>query len=337
MNAISDVARLAGVSKATASRALSGRGYVAEETRQRVVEAAASLGFVASTNAASLVTGQTKNVGLVIPFVNRWYFGEVLEGIEGALMDAGYDLSLYRLREDEDQRRRVFDYFLVRKRVDAVIAVGIALSPQEVELLHNLKKPIVGVGGEIEGISTLSIDDEECAHRATRHLIGLGHRRIVHLGGSLDRQMDFTVHARRLEGYHRAMREAGLEAVDSHFPTEFSMEGGYAAALQVLADPAQRPTAIFAGCDEIAFGAIIAARQLGLSVPSALSVIGLDGHENAAMFGLTTLRQQPVLQGARAVELVMQQLLSPRDDFPSEHFVVEATLDVRSSTTAPSA
>jgi DNA-binding LacI/PurR family transcriptional regulator len=302
-----------------------------------VVEAAASIGFVASTNAASLVTGQTKNVGLVIPFVNRWYFGEVLEGIEGALMDAGYDLSLYRLREDEEQRKRVFDYYLVRKRVDAVIAVGIALNPREVELLHNLKKPIVGVGGEIDGISTLSIDDEECANLATRHLIGLGHRRIVHLGGSLDRQMDFTVHAKRLDGYHRAMREAGLEAVDSYFPTEFSMEGGYAAALQVLADPADRPTAIFAGCDEIAFGAIIAARQLGLSVPSALSVIGVDGHENAAMFGLTTLRQQPALQGARAVELVMQQLLSPRAEFPSEHFVVDVTLDVRSSTTAPPA
>jgi DNA-binding LacI/PurR family transcriptional regulator len=337
VNAIADVARLAGVSKATASRALSGRGYVAEETRQRVVEAAASIGFVASTNAASLVTGQTKNVGLVIPFVNRWFFGEVLEGIEGALMDAGYDLSLYRLRDDEEQRRRVFDYYLVRKRVDAVIAVGIALNAHEVELLHNLKKPIVGVGGEIDGISTLSIDDEECANLATRHLIGLGHRRIVHLGGSLDRQMDFTVHAKRLDGYHRAMREAGLEAVDSYYPTEFSMEGGYAAALQVLADPAERPTAIFAGCDEIAFGAIIAARQLGLSVPSALSVIGVDGHENAAMFGLTTLRQQPALQGARAVELVMQQLLSPRDEFPSEHFVVDVALDVRSSTTAPPA
>ena len=335
MNAIADVARLAGVSKATASRALSGRGYVAEETRLRVVEAAASLGFVASTNAASLVTGQTKNVGLVIPFVNRWYFGEVLEGIEGALMDAGYDLSLYRLREDEEQRKRVFDYYLVRKRVDAVIAVGIALNAHEVELLHNLKKPIVGIGGEIDGISTLSIDDEECANLATRHLIGLGHRKIVHLGGSLDRRMDFTVHAKRLDGYHRAMREAGLKAVDSYFPTEFSMEGGYAAALQVLADPAERPTAIFAGCDEIAFGAIIAARQLGLSVPSALSVIGVDGHENAAMFGLTTLRQQPALQGARAVELLMQQLLSPRDEFPSEHFVVDVTLDVRSSTTAP--
>lgn len=335
MNAIADVARLAGVSKATASRALSGRGYVAEVTRARVVEAAASIGFVVSTNAASLVTGQTKNVGLVIPFVNRWYFGEVLEGIEGALMDAGYDLSLYRLRDDQEQRKRVFDYFLVRKRVDAVIAVGIALNAHEVGLLHNLKKPIIGVGGEIEGISTLSIDDEESGHRATRHLIGLGHRRITHLGGSLDRQMDFTVHAKRLEGYRRAMREAGLSSEETYFPTEFTMEGGYVAALQILADPATRPSAIFAGCDEIAFGAIIAARQLGVSVPASLSVIGVDGHENAAMFGLTTLRQQPLWQGARAVELVMQQLTTPREDFPSEHFTVEAILDVRSSTTAP--
>lgn len=335
MNAIADVARLAGVSKATASRALSGRGYVAADTRQRVVEAAASIGFVASTNAASLVTGQTKNVGLVIPFVNRWYFGEILEGIEGALIDAGYDLSLYRLRDDQEQRKRVFDYFLVRKRVDAVIAVGISLNAHEVQLLHNLKKPIVGVGGEIDGISTLSIDDEECAHRATTHLISLGHRRVMHLGGSLDRQMDFTVHAKRVAGYERAMREARLEP--SYFATEFSMEGGYAAALHVLADASARPTAIFAGCDEIAFGTIIAARQLGLNVPSALSVIGIDGHENAAMFGLTTLRQQPALQGARAVELVMQQLVAPRDSFLSEHFVVEASLDVRSSTTAPAA
>jgi len=333
--AIADVAKAAGVSKSTVSRALSGSGYVSAETRRRVAEVAAELGFVASTNAASLVTGQTKNVGLVIPFVNRWYFGEVLEGIEGALMGAGYDLSLYRLREDAEHRKRVFDYFLVRKRVDAVIAVGIALNPHEVQLLHNLKKPIVGVGGEIEGISTLSIDDEANAHLATNHLIALGHRRIVHLGGSLDRQMDFTVHAKRLDGYRRAMTEAGLSAMQSYVPTDFTMEGGYAAALQLLADPRERPTAIFAGCDEIAFGAIIAARQLGVGVPSALSVIGIDGHENSAMFGLTTLRQEPALQGAQAVTLIMDELLLPREEFASEHFTVETVLDVRSSTTSP--
>ena len=97
MSAISDVARLAGVSKSTASRALTGRGYVSEETRRRVSDAAAEIGYIASPNAASLVTGRTKNVGIVIPFVNRWFFGEVLEGAERALLSAGYDLTLYNL------------------------------------------------------------------------------------------------------------------------------------------------------------------------------------------------------------------------------------------------
>ena len=337
MAGIADVARAAGVSKSTVSRALSGSGYVSAETRRRVAEVAASLGFVASANAASLVTGQTKNVGVVIPFVNRWYFGEVLEGIESALMDAGYDLSLYRLRDDEQHRRRVFDYFLVRKRVDAVIAVGIALNTHEVQLLHNLGKPIVGVGGQVDGISTLGVDDEAAGHLATTHLLSLGHRRIVHLGGSLDRQMDFTVHANRLEGYRRAMAEAGLATLQGYVPTEFTMEGGYAAALQLLADPRERPTAVFAGCDEIAFGAIIAARQLGIGVPSGLSVISIDGHDNAAMFGLTTLRQQPALQGEQAVGLILDELAAPRLDFATHHSTVAVELQVRSSTTSPTA
>jgi LacI family repressor for deo operon, udp, cdd, tsx, nupC, and nupG len=97
MSAIADVARLAGVSKATASRALSGRGYVSPATRARVAEAAAEIGYVVSSNASSLVTGQSKNVGVVLPFINRWFFAELLEGIEEALIEADYDLTLYRL------------------------------------------------------------------------------------------------------------------------------------------------------------------------------------------------------------------------------------------------
>ena len=335
MSGIADVARAAGVSKSTVSRALSGSGYVSVATRVRVETAATELGFVASSNAASLVTGRTKNVGLVIPFLNRWYFAEVLVGIEGALMDAGYDLSLYRLRDSEQHRRRVFDYFLMRKRVDAVISVGIALSTTEVALLRNLGKPIVGIGGAIPGIPTISIDDVGSSRLATEHLLQLGHTQIVHLGGSLDRQMDFTVHAKRLEGFQAAMSGAGPDARAAFHPTEYSMEGGYAAALRVLADPLTRPTAIAAGCDEIAFGAIIAARQLGIAVPSALSVIGIDGHDHADMFGLTTLRQDPAVQGAHAVELVMRQLLSPAEPVAPVHTLVEVQLDVRASTTAP--
>ncbi|GAB3134368.1 LacI family DNA-binding transcriptional regulator [Marisediminicola antarctica] len=335
VSALADVARMAGVSKSTASRALSGAGYVALPTRERVERAASAIGYVASSNAASLVTGQTRNVGVVIPFINRWFFAEVLEGIESTLIGAGYDLTLYRLSSDPDQRRRVFDYFLVRKRVDAVIAIGIELDPSEIGLLRSLGKPIVGLGGPIDGMSTLSIDDVEAARLATEHLISLGHRRIMHLGGDQFEQMDFRVHAQRLTGFRLAMDEAGIERGDDFRAVPFSVPGGYRAARQLLSDPRLRPTAIMAGCDEIAIGVIIAARELGLDVPRQLSVIGIDDHDLAAMFGLTTLRQEPCRQGARAVELVMRELSISGDPAAIERVTVPLAFVARHSTTAP--
>jgi len=335
VSAIADVARVAGVSKATASRALSGRGYVAAGTRERVVRAAADMGFVVSSNAASLVTGQSRNVGVVIPHLDRWFFTQVLEGIESALIAAGYDLTLYRLSADADQRRRVFDYFLVRKRVDAVIAIGIALTPHEVEMLVSLGKPIVGVGGEISGIATLSIDDVGASRLATEHLVALGHRHIVHLGGEHDEQADFRVLARRLGGFREALAAAGLQYDHDFRTTVFSIPGGFSSALALLADADTRPTAIVAGCDEIAIGVIIAARQLGISIPEQLSVIGIDDHELSGMFGLTTIRQQPAAQGALAVGLALDELAKPSGAAEPTPVLVPVELVERASTAPP--
>jgi len=335
VSAIADVARAAGVSKATASRALSGRGYVSADTRERVVRAAADMGFVVSSNAASLVTGQSRNVGVVIPHLDRWFFTQVLEGIESALIAAGYDLTLYRLSADADQRRRVFDYFLVRKRVDAVIAIGIALTPNEVDMLVSLGKPIVGVGGEISGIATLSIDDAAVSRMATEHVIALGHRRILHLGGEHDEQADFRVLANRLGGYREALAAASLSRDDDFRTTVFSIPGGFESALAVLADHASRPTAIVAGCDEIAIGVIIAARQLGIRVPEDLSVIGIDDHELSLMFGLTTVRQVPASQGALAVSLALDELSEPTGAVAPTPVLVPVELIERSSTAPP--
>ena len=336
MSALSDVARAAQVSKATASRALSGRGYVSTETRDRVVSAAAELGYVVSSNAASLVTGQTRNVGVVIPYINRWYFGEVLEGIESALIAAGYDLTLYRLSPDAAERRKVFEYFLVRKRVDAVIAVGIELTSHEVGLLHALGKPIVGIGGEIDGMATLSIDDVAAAALATNHLISLGHTRIMHFGGDHEKEMDFRVHSQRLRGFREAMDAAGLDSSEKSFRSAaLSMPGGYSLGLSVLADPRSRPTAIVAGSDELAIGTIVAARQLGIQVPAQLSVVGIDGHELSEMFGLTTIAQHPKAQGTRAVGLVMDELADESRAAEREWRAYPVRLEVRASTTAP--
>lgn len=338
MSALSDVARLAQVSKATASRALSGNGYVSVDTRNRVVSAAATIGYVVSSNAASLVTGHTRNVGVVIPFINRWYFAEVLEGIESALIAAGYDLTLYRLSADATERRRVFEYFLVRKRVDAVIAVGVEPTANEVDLLQSLAKPIVGIGGAIDGIAALSIDDVAAAALVTDHLISLGHRRIMHVGGGQQNELDFCVHSQRMAGFRQAMRAAGLPCGPENFrATDVSIQAGYAAGLAILADPRARPSAIVGGSDEVAIGIIVAARQLGIQVPAQLSVVGIDGHDLAPMFGLTTLAQHPKLQGTMAVELVMDELTQRRDRSALNWRAYPASLEVRRSTTAPSA
>lgn len=336
MSALSDVARLAQVSKATASRALSGNGYVSADTRDRVVSAAATIGYVVSSNASSLVTGNTRNVGVVIPHINRWYFGEILEGIESALIAAGYDLTLYRLSTDPIERRRVFEYFLVRKRVDAVIAVGIELTTHEVSLLHSLAKPIVGVGGPVEGIAALSIDDVAAAALVTEHLVSLGHTHIMHVGGSPHKELDFRVHSQRLAGFRQAMDAAGLRSGDEAFrATETSIQGGYGAGLAILADPRTRPSAIVAGSDEVAIGIIVAARQLGIQVPAQLSIVGIDGHDLAAMFGLTTLAQHPKAQGRMAVDLLMDELAERPDRSALNWHAYPVSLEVRRSTTAP--
>ncbi len=335
MSAIADVARLAGVSKSTASRALSGHGYVSRETRSRVERAASEIGYVPSSIASSLATGLTRNVGVVIPFVNRWFFAEVLEGIESALITAEYDLTLYRLHDDAERRQRIFDYFLARKRVDAVIAVGISLSAHEVRSLNSLGKPIVGIGGDVPAISTLSIDDASASRFLTEHLVSLGHTRIMHLGGDQHEQMDFAVHARRLAGVRDALAATGLSHSHDFRAVAYSIPGGYAGGLAVLSDPSHRPTAIVAGCDEIAIGVILAAHELGIDVPSQLSVVGIDGHVLADMFGLTTLEQHPTTQGERAVRLIMDRLSPEGSQLDNERITMPVDFIVRRSTTAP--
>jgi DNA-binding LacI/PurR family transcriptional regulator len=329
MAGIADVARAAGVSKATASRALTGSGYVSEQTRVRVLEAATSLGYVASTAAVSLATGKTQNIGVVMPFVTRWFFSEVLEGIQDALLRHGYDLTLYDARPGTEGRKRVFDDFLARKRFDGLIAVGLEPDDNELERLIAIGRPVVSVVGENSGTSVVGLDDQHASRRATEHLIELGHTRITFLGGGGPHPA-FVDH-KRLLGYEATMTDAGL--APSHVFSPITMPGGYAAAVDLLGDVRARPTAIVGTCDEVAIGAIIAARRLGLPVPSSLSVVGIDNHEFADMFSLTTLEQSPQAQGSHAAELLLQQLREP--DAPVLEVRLKAKFIVRNSTAPP--
>jgi len=327
MPGIADVAHRAGVSKATASRALSGGGQVSPATRERVRAAASALGYVPSTSAVSLATGRTRTVGVVIPSLTRWFFSEVLEGVQAVLLDEGLDLTLYDARPGTEERRRVFDDFLARQRFDGLIAVGLEPDDRELERLIAIGRPVVSVVGGGPGTSSVAIDDLRTARRATEHLLELGHTDIAFLGGRADGGGP-TVDATRLRGYRDAMRDAGAAA--RHLPAPPSLPGGYAVAVDLLGDSRARPTAIVGVCDEVAIGAIIAARRLGIPVPGVLSVVGIDDHEYAEMFSLTTLAQSPRAQGAAAARLLCDQLADP-DRAPVAESL-QARLVVRSST-----
>ena len=335
MSTLADVAKLAGVSKSTASRALSGHGSVSQRTKEKVSDMAKVLGFVPSSAAESLATGRSRNIALVTPFINRWFYAEVIDGVESALISAGYDLTLYRLTNDPDQRKSLFEYFLVRKGVDAVIALTLFVSDDEVQRLRKLGKPIVGIGGQIPGIPTFSIDDVRTAKRATEHLLELGHTKIIHIGGDQQKQLDFEVHSNRLKGFREALSDANLGHTDDFFADDFDIAGGYRSALKALGDSQSRPTAIVAGSDEIAIGVMAAAREIGVRVPEDLSIIGIDGHPLADTFGLTTMNQHPSRQGSMAVSEALAQLGGAWDESDDSHLELQVDLKIRTTTAPP--
>lgn len=309
MVSIDEVARLAGVSTATVSRALSGRGNVSAAARERVRVAADTLGYVVSSRASSLASGRTRNIGVIVPFLDRWFFSTVLSGVSSALMRRGYDITLYNITDDREVRREVFTTALRRKRVDAVIAVSIELDETETQQLLDLKMPVIAIGEPTPRLETLTVDNEALARLATEHLLSLGHRDIAHIGANPEFDQDFHIPTQRRQGFELTLKEAGITPEPGFIePADFTVEGGYRACKQLLGRPGRRPTAVFAASDEMAIGAVLAARDLGYRVPEDLSVIGIDGHELGEFFRLTTVDQFPLGQGERAVDAVLARL-----------------------------
>jgi DNA-binding LacI/PurR family transcriptional regulator len=327
---IEDVARRAGVSIATVSRALRGLPDVAATTRDRVLEAAAELDYVASPFAARLASGRTATVGVVVPFVNRWFFAEVIDGVEAALRKSGFDLLLYNLG-DEEGRARFFDVMPIRKRVDAVLIASLVLDAAEFEALGALSCPVGLLGLERPGFLSTRIDDVAGARTAVRHLLDLGHRRIGLIGGDTDDPMRFTPPLRRRDGYRDALREAGVEPdPDLEVLGYFTIDGGGEAASRLLAIP-DRPTALFAESDEMAYGAMRTARRAGLRVPEDVAIIGFDDHVTAELMNLSTIRQ-PVAEQAVDITTRLLSIIAAPDGDGADEVVLPTELVVRGST-----
>ncbi|MFU8873475.1 LacI family DNA-binding transcriptional regulator [Micromonospora sp. SL4-19] len=319
MTKIDDVARLAGVSTATVSRALRGLPTVSAATRRRVLAAAEQLQYAVSPNASRLAGGKTGTVAIVVPRITRWFFGTVVEAVEDFLDQNGYDLLLYNLGGREQTRQRVLRTASLHKRVDAIILVATPLRPTDVTALTKLDLPGVTIssGSGVPGWPYVRIDDVAAARTATRHLLDLGHTRIAHISGDPDDELAFTTHLDRRHGYQEALRAAGIRPDPSlDVESQFTIDGGIRATAELLAR-GEPPTAIFAACDEMAMGAMTALRDAGLRVPQDVSVIGVDDHDLAGVLGLSTIAQPAAEQGLLAARILLDPLgVRTADPYP---------------------
>ena len=293
---IKDVAGLAGVSPSSVSRSIRGMGGVSAGTTERIRAAADQLGYTVSPAAYRLATGRTGTIAVVMPYLTRWFFAELLGGAEAVIRQAGLDLLLYHIG-DLEMRKRYFSSGILRKRVDGVLIATLALTEPEVSALRSLDVPVCMVGTLVEGFSSVCIDDVASARTAVQHLINLGHERIALIAGDPREPMHFTVPPQRHAGYLAALGAAGLPTgPELEAQGAFTVEGGEEATVQLLGR-AELPTAIFAECDEMAFGALRVLDRVGLRVPDDVSVVGFDDHPMASYFGLTTVAQDVAEQG----------------------------------------
>ncbi|MDQ1574933.1 MAG: LacI family transcriptional regulator, repressor for deo operon, udp, cdd, tsx, nupC, and nupG [Microbacteriaceae bacterium] len=334
MTGIDEVARATGVSTATVSRALRGLPNVSENTRARVRTAADKLGYVASSSASGLASGRTLAMGVVVPSVSRWFYTTVLAGIDAELRAASYDMILFNLGGPRGDRERVFHRSILRKRTDALLALCLDFTADEQVELASTGHPTIVVGGPVRGLRNVGIDERTTARRATEHLIALGHREIAHLGGEGEEGLSHQVPVGRMHGFEDALRIAGIPTRREWVvPGRFTLPSGRAAMNALLERPGPRPTAVFAGSDEMAIGAILAAHDHGLTVPGDLSVIGIDNHDFAESFGLTTMAQNPFEQGAVAARILLGELAGATPH--NRSLTMPVTLVERASTAPP--
>jgi len=329
MAGIKEIAEEAGVSTATVSRALRGFHHVNDETRAKIVAAAEKLNYPIPQGNKPSPLGRTNNIGVVAPYISRWYFAQVISGAEQALREAGFDLLLYNFSQMKG-RERLFQHKLLKGRVDALIVISLPPTEEEFDSILNLGVPVSLVGMHHAKCSSVAIDDVAAARTATQHLVNQGHKKIGLMSGHPDDPFNFSVPHDRRKGFMQALLENGLEWDPSReVHGDFTMQAASRAMDDLLARP-NRPTAIFCESDEMAFGAMQAARRHGLKVPDDLSIIGFDGHEMSEYTDLTTIEQPVQLMGEMAARSIMERIRKPNAETNS--LVLPTTLVVRNST-----
>jgi LacI family transcriptional regulator len=335
MTTIKDVARHAGVSTMTVSRVVNNSGYASEETRARVGQAIAELGYVPNAVARHLRSKRTRTVALVLSDITNPFFTTIARGVEDVAAARNFAVMFCNTDESEPEENKYLQ-MLIERQIDGVLLVPSGSSPEPFRLLRSHNVPVVVLDRRVPSPSVDQVrsDSEAGAFRLVGHLLELGHTRIAMLSG----YRSITTSADRIAGYERALTEARIDVDPALIcAAGFAVEAGSAMARQVLATR-PRPTAIFAGNNFIAFGAIRAIRQIGLRVPEDVSLVCFDDvpDEWAIDPFMTCIVQDAYAMGRKAAELLLARLTSNRPAKPRS-IVLPVRFVVRRSSAPPAA
>jgi LacI family transcriptional regulator len=322
---IEDVARAAGVSRQTVSRAINNKGEISPATLKRVMDAVQTLGYRPSGVARGLATQRTCTVGLVVPDITNPFFPEVARGVQDVARSNDYSVFLCNTDESPQEELQAL-HSLAAQPVDGIILCGSRVSDEDLIAFADGYRPLVVLNRFLQhaGVSLILVDNHRGAKLAVDYLADQGHTAIGMLAGPITSPSS----AQRVEGFRRTMAARGLSIADEWIlsgpPT---IEGGYEAARRLLA---QHPgiTALFTYNDLIALGAVQACDHLGRCVPADCAIVGFDDIRLAEMVSppLTTIRVDKYQLGRQAMTRLLAMFEDPDAPFPPISIGVELVI-----------
>jgi LacI family transcriptional regulator len=324
---LADIAREAGTSASTASRALSGRGYVSDPVRDRLLAVAERLGYVPNASAQTLKQRTSRVVGVVVSALDNQFYAGLAAGVEQVLREANYQMVLLGDNSDAGEELAGVRTFLAM-RTPGVIMTPVGSEASRLLLAHGAAVVEVDRRLASSPCDAVVIDNERGGREATMHLIGLGHRRIALLGVATE----WTTDAGRLKGYRTALRNAGIP-FDKRLVARIPVRApDTEARIEALLDSAS-PTAVFAANNELAEQAWRVLRRRGLRIPDDVSLVGFDDVPWMEMVDpQITVVDQPTIELGRSAARLLLRRLHGGPSLAPEVDVLQPRLLVRGST-----
>jgi len=297
---ISDIAKLAGVSKSTVSRHLNG-GYVSGEVSEKIAKIIKNTGFEPNTFAQNLKLKTSNFIGVIIPRLDSYTTAKTLIGIDEKLKQHNYQMLIANTSQDIDREIESF-YSFAKQKVAGIIILATEITAKHKEAIDLIKIPVIIMGQEQDDYNCIVYDDFNAAYKLTKYVIGMGHRKIAYLGVPV---YDIAVGVIRKAGFAKAVNEEiGMDV--SYHVTSFAMEDALEVADQIIKK--EKPSLMFCATDNIAIGAIASIFANQLTVPTDISVVGFGGYKVSEVIypGLTTVKFDNYATGMIAAENIIK-------------------------------